>query len=123
MKISKKNIYKEYKKHAIIETIIEELKNDFKLAVSHSKNFEFNMALAGLVTIAYNIKNMFISKIGILQKKNEIAKLSTLQRNFIHLPGILVNHGGKRILKVERYIFDIFHSYFSRFGYKLILKS
>jgi len=123
MKISKKNIYKEYKKHAIIETIIEELKNDFKLAVSHSKYFEFNMALAGLVTIAYNIKNMFISKIGILQKKNEIVKLSTLQRNFIHLPGILVNHGGKRILKVERHIFDIFHSYFSRFGYKLILKS
>ena len=119
MKLCKKNIYKEYRKHAVIETIIEELKNDFKLAISHNSRFEFNSSIAGLVAIAYNIKNMFVSKNRFLQKKNEIIKLSTLQRNFIHIPGILVNHGGKIILKVEKRIFDSFKSYFTSFGYKL----
>ena len=120
MQLKKKNIYNQYRKHAVIETIIEELKNDFKLAVSHNKSFKVNSAMSQLVAIAYNVKNMFVSENQILQKKNEIIKLSTLQRNFIHIPGIIVNNGGKIILKVEQRIFHRFKHYFKDFGYQLL---
>ena len=120
MELKKKNIYNQYRKHAVIETIIEELKNDFKLAISHNKSFHVNFAMSQLVAIAYNVKNMFVSENQILQKKNEIIKLSTLQRKFIHIPGIIVNNGGKIILKVEQRIFDQFKKYFKAFGYKLL---
>jgi hypothetical protein len=119
MELSKFNIYEFYKKHAQIETIIEELKNDFHLAISHSHKFKFNHAMSQIITIAYNVKNMFISDKKILQTKNEIIKLSTLQRKLIHIPGIIVNNGGKIILKVEKRIFDRLKNYFALFKYHL----
>ena len=66
MHLKKKNIYNQYKDHAVIETIIEELKNDFKIAISHNQSFAFNAAISQLVAIAYNVKNMFISENKIL---------------------------------------------------------
>lgn len=120
MQLKQKNIYKKYKEHAVIETIIEELKNDFKLAIAHNNSFTFNSSMAQLTAIAYNVKNMFVIDNKILQKKNEIVKLSTLQRKFIHIPGILVNNAGRSILKVEKDAFDVFKNYFTAFGYKLM---
>jgi hypothetical protein len=119
MNLHKKNIYKKYKEHAVIETIIEELKNDFKLGISHNDSFEVNSSLAQLVAIAYNVKNIFISNTKILQKSNEIVKLRTFQKNFIQIPGILVNHSGKIILKVEKSYFNFTKNLFINFGYKL----
>lgn len=119
MQLKKKNIYNQYKDHAVIETIIEELKNDFKIAISHNQSFAFNASISQLVAIAYNVKNMFISENKILQSENEIIKLSTLQRKFIHIPGIIVNNGGRIILKVEKCFFDKFKNYFYLFGYKI----
>jgi hypothetical protein len=119
MQLKKKNIYNQYKDHAVIETIIEELKNDFKIAISHNQSFTFNSAMSQLVAIAYNVKNMFISEKKIFQREKEIIKLSTLQRNFIHIPGIIVNNGGRTILKLEKYYFDRFKNYFKLFGYKI----
>ena len=117
--LTKNKIYELYKKHAQVETIIEELKNDFQLGISHNHNFKFNQAMSQLVAIAYNVKNMFITEKGFFQKKNEIIKLSTLQRKLIHIPGIIVNNGGKIILKVEKRIFDRIKFYFLSFKYNL----
>jgi hypothetical protein len=119
MKLTRSNIYEFYKKHAGVETIIEELKNDFHLAISHNHKFEFNQAMAQIAAIAYNVKNMFISDHKILQTKNEIVKLSTLQRKLIHIPGLIVNNGGKIILKIEKRLFEHVKIYFSLFNYNL----
>lgn len=121
MNLNTKNIYEFYKKHATVETIIEELKNDFHLAISHNHDFEFNQAMSQISALAYNIKNMFISDKKVFQIKNEIIKLSTLQRKLIHIPGIIVNNGGKTILKVEYKIFQHLKNIFTSFNYKLYL--
>lgn len=118
--LSSKKIYKKYKEHAVIETIIEELKNDFKLGISHNNSFDVNSSLAQLVAIAYNVKNMFLDSTKLFQRKNELIKLSTLQKNFIHIPAILVNHSGKLILKVEKSFFQIVKNLFGEFGYRLV---
>jgi len=119
MKLTQKNIYEFYKKHAQVETIIEELKNDFQLGISHNHKFVFNQAMSQIAAIAYNVKNMFVSDKKIFQTKNEIIKLSTLQRKLIRIPGIIVNNGGKIILKVEKRIFDGLKNYFSLFNYNV----
>ena len=115
LNLSKSNVYELYKKHAQVETIIEELKNEFHLAISHNHKFEFNQAMSQIAAIAYNVKNMFLSDKKIFQMKTEIVKLSTLQRKFIHIPGIIVNNGGKIFLKVEKRIFDRLKQYFSKY--------
>jgi biotin operon repressor len=119
MNLTASNVYEFYKKHAQVETIIEELKNDFHLAISHNHKFEFNHAMSQIAAIAYNVKNMFVSDKKILQTKNEIIKLSTLQRKLIHIPGLIVNNGGKIILKVEKRLFEHVKIYFSLFNYNL----
>lgn len=119
MELTRSNVYEFYKKHAQVETIIEELKNDFHLAISHNHKFEFNHAMSQIVAIAYNVKNMFVSDHKILQTKNEIIKLATLQRKLIHIPGLIVNNGGKIILKIEKRLFEHVKIYFSLFNYNL----
>lgn len=119
MNLTASHVYEFYKKHAQVETIIEEMKNDFHLAISHNHKFEFNHAMSQIAAIAYNVKNMFVSDKKIFQIKNEIIKLSTLQRKLIHIPGIIVNNGGKLILKVEKRIYDRVKKYFSLFNYNL----
>lgn len=110
-----KHVYKKYREHAIIEKVIEELKNEFGFAKAHGSSFNFNSSLAQLVAIAYNIKVSFLrekaeTEVNKFLLNIKICKLSTFQRTFIHLPGILVNHSGKMILKLPECILPFFKS-------------
>lgn len=123
LKQTPKNLYKIYKKHAIIESINEELKNDFGLGKSHSFNLNFNQALTQLIGIAYNIKVLFLKKKTELDLKNKpvnsipVMRLATFQRNFLHIPAILVNHSGVKILKLPEYGFQILKPMLLSFKY------
>lgn len=119
MKISRKNIYKIYRKHASVETVIEELKNDFGLAASHSSFFPVNCAMAQTCAIAYNVKNMFVAEYSVLRNKKETVKLSTFQRKFINIPGIIANRSGRTVLRLEHSAFQKLKGYFSIFGYNI----
>jgi len=109
LKYTPENIYKLYKAHAVIETIIEELKNDFGAGLSHSKYFQVNATMSLCSALAYNIKNTVIDKYKIYIKENQKMKLSTLQSLWIHTPGILVKHGNRKILKIAHERFEIFY--------------
>lgn len=114
------NVYNHYKGHAVIETIIEELKNDFKLALAHSNKFHFNESLAQLVAIAYNVKNLFVADVGFQDQGEEtIMKLSTLRRKFIHTPALLVNNCGRLYFRFEKKAFLTFKHIFEYFDYKI----
>lgn len=95
-------IYKLYKSHAVIETIIEELKNDFHMGIAHCKVFHVNSAMTVLCAMTYNIKNNFIKEYGIYNKQKEIMKLSTFQSMWIHTPGYIVKHSNRYILKIAK---------------------
>lgn len=94
------HIYKLYKKHAIVETVIEELKNDFGTAIAHSSDFDVNASMTVCTAIAYNIKNSFLVKNKIAIRDQEIMKLSTFQRTVIYTPGTIVKNGNRKILKI-----------------------
>ena len=98
-----------------------ENKEVFGLGLSHNNDFKINQSLAQLATLAYNAKNMFVAENLSEQFSDKLVKLSTLQRDFIHIPGILVNHSGKKILKLTVEGLDILKNHFLNFGYKLAL--
>lgn len=58
--LTAENIYKLYRGHAVIETVIEEMKNDFAAAIAHTHHFHVNAAMTVVPALAYNIKNGFI---------------------------------------------------------------
>lgn len=94
------NIYKHYRKHAIVETVIEELKNDFGTAIAHSSDFDVNASMTVCTGIAYNIKNSFLVQNKTAIHDQEIMKLSTFQRTMIYTPGTIVTNGNRKILKI-----------------------
>jgi len=111
-------IYAEYKKHAQVETIIEELKNDFGLAIGHNKSMQFNQVMTQLIGIAYNIKIFFLKDKKEIFSKKGIMKLSSFQREFIHLPAVIVNNHGKIIVRFSEAVFKKIENLFRSFYYK-----
>jgi hypothetical protein len=109
-------IYELYKKHAQVETIIEELRNDFGLGQSHNKNFYFNQTMTEIIALAYNIKTMYIRSV-INNTEKEIMKLSTLQKNYIHIPAIIVNNKNKIIPKLSKTGFEILKPVFIKLDF------
>ncbi|MDT8413687.1 MAG: transposase [Vicingaceae bacterium] len=108
MKCKAERIYRIYKEHAVIETIIEELKNDFGAGLAHCNNFEVNSAMTACCAIAYNLKNQFLVKTGIKLKENEKIKLSTFQSLWLHTPGIIVKNENRSILRIAAERFKLF---------------
>lgn len=123
LKAKPKHLYETYKKHAVIETVIEELKNDFGFGISHNHQISFNQTFTNLTALAFNIKVLFLKKKAEIENPSydafdlPIQKLSSFQRNFIHTPAILVNHSGKKILKLSEQGFNNFKALFLYFGY------
>jgi len=102
------NIYKVYRGHAVIETIIEEIKNDFGTGIAHSAIFHVNAAMTVITALAYNIKNSFIDAHQIHGSNGARMKLSTLQAQWLHIPGILTRNGNRKILQVPKAAYDRF---------------
>lgn len=93
-------IYQLYRGHAIIETVIEELKNDFATGIAHSAVFHVNATMTTISALAYNVKNGFIDTHRLYFRKNERVKLSTLQNSWLHIPGAISFCGNRHILRL-----------------------
>lgn len=122
MKLSTRNIYKEYKKHAKVETVIQELKSDFDFGKSHHHLMHYNEAMTLLIGIAYNIKNMYCLDNISLNKEDKIMQLKTFRKKILHIPGILVSNSGRKILKMNYEHFSCLKNLFSNIGYAIFPK-
>lgn len=101
-KLAAENIYKLYRGHAVVETIIEELKNDFGTGLAHAAQFHVNAAMTVVTALAYNIKNGFIDAHHIQRGAGIRMKLATLQAQWLHLPGVLTRSGNRRVLHLPQ---------------------
>ena len=109
LKCAAVTIYKSYKAHAAIETIIEELKNDFGAGLAHSHSFHVNATMTVCSALAYNVKNHFVQKNGLRINHEQSMKLSTLQAVFIHTPGSLVKNGNDKALRIPKIRLALFN--------------
>lgn len=100
--LSAENVYKRYRGHAIIETIIEELKNDFGTGLAHTDTFHVNAAMTSITALSYNIKNQFLDKQQLFRRDRERVKLSTLQNTWLHIPGALSRSGNRVVLRLTQ---------------------
>jgi hypothetical protein len=112
------DIYEYYKGHAAVEKHIEELKNDFNLGISHNEKMDYNQFFTQIIGIAYNIKSLFLSSLGNLIKEKGYIKLSTLQKEVISIPAILVNSGNKKTIKFSENGYYKIKDVFMQFGYR-----
>ena len=110
LKVSAKTIYKYYKGHAIIEKLNEELKNDFGSGIAHNESMFYNLALSQITALAYNIKVYYL---GYISNDDDIKKmkLSTLQSELIHIPGIISNSGNKLKMQLSKNGFRNYNKY------------
>jgi hypothetical protein len=122
MKLSTRNIYKEYKKHALVETVIQELKSDFDFGKSHHNLIHYNEAITLLIGIAYNIKNMYCMDHISQSKEDKIMQLKTFRKKILHIPGILVTNSGRKVLKMNYEHFSRLNKLFSNMGYAIFPK-
>ena len=111
-------IYEFYKKHAQVETIIEELKNDFGLGYAYNDTFDFNQSMTQLVGLTYNLKTFYLIAIKEFIGKKAIMKMSTLREELIHIPAMMVNNSNRRILKFSINGMKIMAPLFKFFDYK-----
>jgi hypothetical protein len=91
-------LYRFYRKHAQVETIIEEIKNDFGVLKSKGHHLCLNQGFTQLVGIAYNLKNIYAKEI--LKLKGAIPKAGTMREMIFQIPGYLSNLSGKIHLKI-----------------------
>ncbi|MCC5815642.1 MAG: IS1380 family transposase [Leptospira sp.] len=123
MELTTRNIYKEYKKHAKVETVIQELKSDFDFGKSHHHSMRYNEAMTLLIGISYNIKNMYCLDLISKNKEDKIMQLKTFRKQIIHIPGILVSNSGRKVLKLNYEHFSRLKNLFSKMGYTILSKS
>lgn len=98
MALSSANIYGLYRKHAQVETIIEELKSGFGSVKSRCHLFDVNQSLAQLCGIAYNVKTLYASQI--IKCTDKISDVRTIRDGDLHIPGYFANHSGKKVFNV-----------------------
>lgn len=122
MKESVEDIYSLYKQRANVENIIKELKNEFGFGIAHNKTISFNRAMVCLVGIAFNVKNMFVKYLveTNAMKFKGFPTISTLRNELLHVPGMLVNNGGKKIIKVSEFYLEVFKNLINIFEYKIV---
>jgi hypothetical protein len=108
MDLTAEDIYTLYRGHAVIETIIEELKNDFGTGIAHAAEFHVNATMTVCTALAYNIKNSFLDFHKIQLRQGERMKLSTFQSRWLHIPGLFSRSGNRRILRIQQAAYDQF---------------
>jgi hypothetical protein len=94
--------------HAVIETIIEELKNDFGTGIAHAAEFHVNATMTVCTALAYNIKNSFLDFHKMQLRQGERMKLSTFPSRWLHIPGLFSRSGNRRILTIQQAAYDQF---------------
>jgi len=111
-------VYNHYRKHAIIEKIIEELKNDFALGISHNDLIDYNQFMTQLKGIAFNVKSLYLENLGNIVKEHGYIRLSTMQNEIINIPAVIVNPGNRKIIKFAASGFVRVKSIYKKFRYK-----
>jgi hypothetical protein len=94
--------------HAVIETIIEELKNDFGTGIAHAAEFHVNATMTVRAALAYNITNSFLDFHKMQLRQGERIKLSTFPLRWLHIPALFSRSGNRRILRIQQAAYDQF---------------
>ena len=100
MHFSVLQLYRLYRGHAVVETVIEELKNDFEAVKSHGNNFAMNECHTLIAGLAYNLKSQYIRHLK--GREAPVPKLSSVRECLIDIPGYFANHSGRKVLNVAR---------------------
>lgn len=98
MELTAEYIYRLYREHAQVETIIGELKSGLGSVKSRCHFFNVNQSITQLCGIAYNIKTLYASQI--LMCDDEIPDIQTIRDKELHVPGYFANHGGKSVFNI-----------------------
>jgi hypothetical protein len=93
-----KEVWEDYNKRAKIELTIRDLDYDHFITNVPTGNFNSNFAYFWHCVLAYNMALIF--KRYILTDKWHNARTSTIRKNLINIPGRLVNHSGKMIMRL-----------------------
>ncbi|WDP92380.1 MAG: IS1380 family transposase [Desulfobacter sp.] len=100
LRLKAENIWRQYNKGAIVEQVIEEIKNDFAAACIRTNEFWANDALFQTGLIAYNLLNCI--KALALPKWLRAARIKRLGFLLIHLPANIVVRGRQFWIKLKR---------------------
>ena len=96
--MSPKEVWKDYNKRAKIELTIRDLHYNHFITKVPTGKFLSNFAYFWHCVLAYNL--VLIFKNFVLPGEWSKARLSTLRRKLINIPGRLVNHSGKIIMRL-----------------------
>lgn len=119
LELPAEEIYEFYKKHAQVETIIEELKNDFGMGYAYNETFDFNQSMTQIVGLTYNLKTFYTIAIKEFLRKKAIVKMSTLREELIHIPAMIVNECNRKVLKFSENGLKILAPIFKFFDYNV----
>jgi len=97
LKINPLNVWKFYNRRAAMELIIKELKEDYPLGKIPTKHFAANETYFHLLLFAYNLINWF--KRFCMPRDFQKMTLKSLRAQIIFVPGELVRHHNRPILK------------------------
>jgi len=97
LKINPLNVWKFYNRRAAMELIIKELKEDYPLGKIPTKHFAANETYFHLLLFAYNLINWF--KRFCMPRDFQKMTLKSLRAQMIFVPGELVRHHNRPILK------------------------
>lgn len=100
LRLKADNVWRKYNKGAIVEQVIEEIKNDFAAACIRTNNFWANDALFQTGLIAYNLLNC-IRRIA-LPKWLLAARIKRIGLLLLHLPANVVVRSRQLWIKVKR---------------------
>lgn len=100
LRLRAENVWRLYNKGAVVEQIIEELKNDFAACTIRTKGFWANDALFITGLMAYNLMNC-IKRLA-LPKAYRTARLKRLAFLFLNLGANVVSHGRRLCIKISR---------------------
>lgn len=93
-----KEVWEDYNKRAKIELTIRELDYDHFITSVPTGTFNSNYAYFWHCVLAYNVALIF--KRFILSEKWHNARTSTVRKNLLNIPGRMVNHSGKMIMRL-----------------------
>lgn len=98
--LNAENIWRLYNRGAVVEQIIDELKNDFAATGIRTKNFWANDALFLTGLVAYNLLNC-IRRLT-LPKTLRTARIKRLGLLLLHLPANVLYRGRQWLIKIRR---------------------
>ena len=94
------NIWRLYKRGAVVEQVIEEIKNDFAATGIRTNHFWANDALFQTGLIAYNLLNC-IRRLA-LPKWLRTARIKRIGLLLLHMPANVVARSRQLLIKIKR---------------------